>query len=117
MSAIARSGDVTAVRRRFGEPWEVYSVEEQALAAAAAPGSQPQQLEGEEQTAKPSRLEFRALSLTSAHRPKAADALTRHVRRRQRAGRRDDLPGPGAAAPGSDEPFAAEDGWGMASQS
>ena len=121
VSAVARRGHVTAVRRRFGEHWEVYSVEEQALAAAAAPPGTPppppQQREDEledEQTATLSQLEFRALSRTSAHRPKAADALTRHVRRRQRAGRRDDLPRPGEAPPGSDEPFAAEDGWGMA---
>ena len=93
--AEAKLGHVTAVRRLWREPWEVYRVER-----AGAEGS----------PLRATSVERAALAHQSDVMPRAADVLTAHVRQRQRRRRRSNgVPG----TPAHEVAWEAEDGWGL----
>lgn len=111
--AKAKIGYVTAVRRTFGSAWEVYTVasaggvqddeDERAVAAAAA------RRDGDVVDRRTTTLiEQVALSQRSERKPKAAELLVRHVRRRRATGGSSRGAVPGKPV---EEPWAAEAGW------
>ena len=115
--ALAKTGDVTAVRRVWGGAWETYRVEElskwttptsaapaavtQAAAVAAALDAKVAE------DARDATLQFSSLVRMTSKQPRAAEALVRHVRRerKKRAPRRTPSSVDERAA------WSAEDGW------
>ena len=115
--ALAKTGDVTAVRRVWGGAWETYRVEElskwttptsaapaavtQAAAVAAALDAKVAE------DARDATLQFSSRVRMTSKQPRAAEALVRHVRRerKKRAPRRTPSSVDERAA------WSAEDGW------
>ena len=108
--ALAKTGDVTAVRRVWGGAWETYRVEEATAPdedLTETPTTRSQRRRHAVDGA--STLQFSSLVHMGTEQPRAAEALVRHVRRERRLRRgATKLP----TAVNERAAWSAEDGWG-----
>jgi len=121
--ALAKTGDVTAVRRVWGGAWETYRVEELSkwtTPTSAAPAAVTQApavadaavadaaVAEDARDARDATLQFSSLVRTTSKQPRAAEALVRHVRRERKK-----RAAPRRTPSSVDEraAWSAEDGW------
>ena len=111
VEAVAKRGQVTAVRRLWRGEWETYKVTEAGVTSTGVPGDSVK-AGGVKAAPRPS-VEVSTLWQSSHTKPRAAETLVRHVRRQRRARRRLGSYSPGGSVPSDtdEQAWAAEDGW------